>query len=1074
MSNPLDVPRTQNTAPVFEFRCLYTSDLRRKQKRWQDGRLKYHSFNKRVMVYDEKSNFVGDVHWREDHELCDGEELQLERGGILVQVEEKLETHNQDLSELVDKPRKEKEARAAARTANGSPGSFTGRAQNHGTPTHLLVPKALNSLLTPSGHHGRAQVPIMSPFEERQKGNQTLSGVHSDERPSKKRRRKESEEVKSGFAQNLTGAMLNLASSKPSSTPTIHYEAFKAKFSAPQKHAASIDQTSDDNQEVLSNTNIKSNQRQHGTGNSQARVHKPKHRRSPPAKSGYASHLTGVALALNGPPPTASTRPEKSFHVGYGKAPMLVEDHQSKAGESVCSKDVSNHPTHKINLMERRSPAMVSGSDRQRKPARPSTRPARDFVSKSPSPSAVVIPRNNTKPAEFDTHSSRAFPPKASSPTSKNGTNLKHSIRDYGATNRREPRPSIELGTNVGPAVPRRSKSVRPKGFYTPEIANETPNTDNPFEDGKSPQDHPRRSPSRKREKRPQKVQAGRSMSCNGESAVKMGGRLPTTTELSDTKFKPTGRVLNTSVSSESALGNFVPTLRIKSRQPRKMMMLMDRSNPSVTRKAKAVSTNAEHDMRGDTAPKKVPALSQATIELDSLIQRQEDRIQARLYKSGPRPSINIDDLSSPPPEPEIIHENTEQLYFSKVPPISSTETISVHLSNGPSTDVPALVSEVVSNTKPFTPEIPSLKVAQVSTSSPTEPGLVKPPLLNDMCLDTTDVQSREEIPMIHQQAAVTLSRTSLPLSGSVPQARAGDTLPPISDPPSTQKLATTTTDPVDYRLSSILKEQLPETARSKTKDESTPSVGFAYLGSGIAWVSQRSACVPEKMLAGHQEPKVPLPAMDSREKEDEPKPKQDYHGIPWRTPSNGIIDSSNHTTECQEHFEEDLKMPQPTSADARMPTDEYEQSTIATSQFLENADPNSTAVLLTEDEPIASADISTVAQQPPMGAAIRTINSFGSRWQGTDTANGSDFALSIATSNQPKFKLSKPVPRVLPLAPSPPKHDARPAARSDNLSNGSYCESGGMPVTATGPWSREAFDLFGFWRPVNNERTGP
>jgi len=46
---------TQNTAPVLEFQCLFTFDLRRKQKRWQDGFLRFHTFNKRIMVYDSPS-----------------------------------------------------------------------------------------------------------------------------------------------------------------------------------------------------------------------------------------------------------------------------------------------------------------------------------------------------------------------------------------------------------------------------------------------------------------------------------------------------------------------------------------------------------------------------------------------------------------------------------------------------------------------------------------------------------------------------------------------------------------------------------------------------------------------------------------------------------------------------------------------------------------------------------------------------------------------------------------------------------------------------------------------------------
>src|ERR1700721_1054828 len=109
------IPQTQNTAPVLEFRCLYTHDLRRKQKRWQDGRLKFHTFNKRVMVYDERFNFVGDTHWREDYKFDDGEELELERGGIMVEVADFVGRKDQDLSELLDKRLKEGKARVAAK-----------------------------------------------------------------------------------------------------------------------------------------------------------------------------------------------------------------------------------------------------------------------------------------------------------------------------------------------------------------------------------------------------------------------------------------------------------------------------------------------------------------------------------------------------------------------------------------------------------------------------------------------------------------------------------------------------------------------------------------------------------------------------------------------------------------------------------------------------------------------------------------------------------------------------------------------------------------------------------------------
>ncbi|GKT48819.1 protein ZGRF1 [Colletotrichum spaethianum] len=108
-------------APVLEYICLFTHDLKRKQKRWQDGRLKFHTFNKRIMVYDERGNFIGDMHWREDFDFGEGEEFNLERGAVIVQVAECVGSKDQDLTELLDKRAREVEqrhARSSAAAAN--------------------------------------------------------------------------------------------------------------------------------------------------------------------------------------------------------------------------------------------------------------------------------------------------------------------------------------------------------------------------------------------------------------------------------------------------------------------------------------------------------------------------------------------------------------------------------------------------------------------------------------------------------------------------------------------------------------------------------------------------------------------------------------------------------------------------------------------------------------------------------------------------------------------------------------------------------------------------------------------
>jgi len=98
----LSIPQTQNTAPVLEFNCLYTHDLRRKAKRWQDGFLRYHTFNRRIMVYDVPRNFVGDVHWTAGEALQEGDEVMLEKGGVMVQVSEAVGRTETDLTGLLN------------------------------------------------------------------------------------------------------------------------------------------------------------------------------------------------------------------------------------------------------------------------------------------------------------------------------------------------------------------------------------------------------------------------------------------------------------------------------------------------------------------------------------------------------------------------------------------------------------------------------------------------------------------------------------------------------------------------------------------------------------------------------------------------------------------------------------------------------------------------------------------------------------------------------------------------------------------------------------------------------------
>lgn len=205
-------------ALVLEFLCLYTHDIKRKnQKRWQDARLKYHTFNKRIVVHDIRGNYVGDAHWSgSNDEFGDGEELMLDRGGVLVQVCEEVGKREQDLGELLDKRAKEVEARRVK--AANTPKMIPRPTDN----VHFqLIQRPLSGILQQAspggGRIGRAAVPRESPYEVRLRDGQEQQQQETPP-PSKKRKCDDSPPAKSGHARALFGTQLTL-SARPMSTP---------------------------------------------------------------------------------------------------------------------------------------------------------------------------------------------------------------------------------------------------------------------------------------------------------------------------------------------------------------------------------------------------------------------------------------------------------------------------------------------------------------------------------------------------------------------------------------------------------------------------------------------------------------------------------------------------------------------------------------------------------------------------------------------------------------------------------------------------------------------------------------
>jgi hypothetical protein len=205
------------TADVVKFRCLYTHDVRRKSKRWQDGYLRYHAFNKRVMVYDESGNYIGDHHWRSTDEVQDGDELELDKG-VLIEVGERMGTTQQDLTNLFEKrkssqtspPSNHSQARPTPTSTPAplpvSTPSTSTIARTSGSQTFRSLNDLLGIKRTPIGYRP-------SPYEERNPQPPTPSLPDPSERAPK--RPKVSTGTTSVQSRNVQSEVVDLTESEP-------------------------------------------------------------------------------------------------------------------------------------------------------------------------------------------------------------------------------------------------------------------------------------------------------------------------------------------------------------------------------------------------------------------------------------------------------------------------------------------------------------------------------------------------------------------------------------------------------------------------------------------------------------------------------------------------------------------------------------------------------------------------------------------------------------------------------------------------------------------------------------------
>jgi hypothetical protein len=178
------VPASQNTAPVIKFRCLFTHDVRRKAKRWQDGYLKFHTFNKRAMVYDDTGNFIGDHHWRDSNDIQDGDELELDKG-VLIQVSECMETTQADLSALFEKRKASQGSPQQEKSSAPPPPS-----SRTPLPPRTGPPKSLNDLLGIKRPTTGRAIPLQSPYEQRH-SSPARPEINKQDGPPAKRQRQQ-------------------------------------------------------------------------------------------------------------------------------------------------------------------------------------------------------------------------------------------------------------------------------------------------------------------------------------------------------------------------------------------------------------------------------------------------------------------------------------------------------------------------------------------------------------------------------------------------------------------------------------------------------------------------------------------------------------------------------------------------------------------------------------------------------------------------------------------------------------------------------------------------------------------
>lgn len=90
------------SSPIYKYQVMWTADVSKKHKTYNDGYLSFHKFNKLAILYNDQMNEVAKEFFSYKNYFEKDEEVRFER--YMIEIEDQLETHYQDLSPLYDRP----------------------------------------------------------------------------------------------------------------------------------------------------------------------------------------------------------------------------------------------------------------------------------------------------------------------------------------------------------------------------------------------------------------------------------------------------------------------------------------------------------------------------------------------------------------------------------------------------------------------------------------------------------------------------------------------------------------------------------------------------------------------------------------------------------------------------------------------------------------------------------------------------------------------------------------------------------------------------------------------------------